>query len=124
MEFRELAWTVAGATVGGLMRRWAAHTWPGAIPALASTVVLVVTAAALIGFALLASLRAPTRAALIGVGGAAGSISAAATQAASATPVQSLIGVTAFVLGAAAGLLLGMLVALAVARNAQRKERR
>lgn len=125
MELRELAWTAAGATIGGLVRYWAGRMWPGAGPAaLASTVVLAVAAAALIGFALVASLRTPMKTALIAAGGAAGSISAAATQAASATPLQSIVGLAAFVLGAAAGLLLGMLVATTMPRNAQRKERR
>lgn len=123
-ELGGLAWTAAGATLGGLVRYWIGRAWPGAGPALASTVVLAVVAAAVIGFALVAAVRTPVKSGLIAAGGAAGSISAAATQAASATPVQSIIGLTAFVLGATAGLLLGMLVAIGVLRNAQRKERR
>jgi hypothetical protein len=91
---------------------------------LASTLVLTGAAAVLIGFALAASIRAPMKTVLIAAGGAAASISAVATQAASATPAQSVIGLAAFFVCAVAGVPLGMLVTFAVLQNAQREERR
>jgi fluoride ion exporter CrcB/FEX len=123
-DARDLAWTVAGATAGALARYGVGQMWPGRGQALGPTAVLAAAAAGLIGFAFVASLRLPMKKVLIAAGGAAGSISAAATQAASATPVQSIVGVAAFVGCAVAGLLLGMLLAWSVLRNAQRKERR
>jgi fluoride ion exporter CrcB/FEX len=120
---RELAWTVAGASAGGLVRHWVDQIWPGTGRALASTLVLTTTAAVLIGFALVTSIRAPMKTVLVAAGGAAASISAAATRAASATPAQSVIGLAAFFVGAVVGLLLGMLVAFS-AGNAEREERR
>ncbi|MGH3959098.1 hypothetical protein [Mycobacterium sp.] len=89
---------------------------------LAATLVLAAAAAVLIGFAVAASIRAPTKMVLIAAGGAAGSISAVVTQVASATPVQSVIGLASFFGCAVGGVLLGMLVPLAVLRNAQREE--
>ena len=113
-----------GATAGGLARYGVGHVWSGRGQALWPTVVLAAAAAGLIGFVLVASLRPPMKAVLMGAGGAAASISAAATLAASVTPVQSIIAVAVFVAGAVAGLLLGMLLARSVLRNAQREERR
>jgi fluoride ion exporter CrcB/FEX len=117
-----LASTAAGALAGSLVRYWVDHMWPGR--ALAVTLVLTAAAAVLIGFALVASIRAPMKTVLIAAGGAAGSISAVATQAASATPTQSIIGLAAFFVCAVVGVLLGMLVAPSVLPNAQREERR
>ena len=115
---RELAWTMAGASAGGLVRSWVGQMWPG--HALASTLVLTAAAAVLIGLALVASIRAPMKTVLIAAGGAACSISVVATQAALATPVQSMIGLAAFFVCAVAGGLLGMLVALSVLREERR----
>lgn len=119
---REFAWTVAGASVGGLVRCWVHQL--SSDRGLAPTLLLATVAAVLTGFGFAASIHARMRAVLLGAGGAAGSISAVATQAASATPVQSLIGLAASFLCAVTGLLLGVLVASAVPRNTQRTERR
>lgn len=61
---------------------------------------------------------------LIAGGGAASSISAVAALAASATPMQSLIGLAGFFVCAVSGVLLGMLAAFSVPRNARYEERR
>ena len=119
---RELAWTVAGASAGNLARHWVDPIWAGDGHALAATFVLAGVAAAIIGFALVASLPAPMKTVLIAAGGAAGSISAVATRAATATPGQCLTGLAAFFVGAVVGVLLGMFVALC-ATNPQRAER-
>jgi len=118
---RDLVWTVVGASAGGLARYWVDQMWPGMGRELAATLVLTAAAAVLIGFALVASIRVPIKTVLIAAGGAAGSISAVATQAASATPAQSLIGLAAFFVCAVAGVLLGMLVACSALRNAQER---
>jgi fluoride ion exporter CrcB/FEX len=121
---RELAWTMAGASAGALVRYWVYQMWPGMERALVSTLVLTAAAAAFVGFALVASIRGPMKTVLVAAGGAAGSLSAVATQAASATPGQSVIGLAAFFACAVAGVPLGMLVAFAILPNAQREERR
>src|ERR1700743_1599276 len=59
---RELAWTVAGATAGSLARFWVDRTWPG--HAWASTCVVTAIAAAFVGFAIVASIRATMKAVL------------------------------------------------------------
>lgn len=119
---RELAWTVAGAAGGSLLRYWVSQMWPATGGALAPTRVLQAAAAVFIGFALVAPIPTRWKTVIIAAGGAIASISAVATEAASATPTQSVIGLIAlFVLGVA-GLALGMLVALSVLRNAQREE--
>lgn len=120
---REVAWSMAGASVGALLRRWVGETWAGAEGVLLPALVLATTAATLIGFAVVASIRQPIKTVLFTAGGAAGSISATATRAASATPVQSLIGVAGYFAGAVVGFLVGMLVAFSVG-NLERKERR
>jgi fluoride ion exporter CrcB/FEX len=112
---RELAWTVAGASAGNLARHSVDPIWPDSGRSLAATFVLAVVAAVLIGFALVASIRAPMKTVLFAAGGAAGSISAVATRAATATPAQSVSGLAAFFVGAVVGVLLGMFVALSVA---------
>jgi fluoride ion exporter CrcB/FEX len=119
---RELAWTVAGASAGNLARHCIDPTGPGSGRSLVPTFVVAAVAAVLIGFALVASIRAPIKTVLFAAGGAAGSISAAATRAAIATPAQSALGLAAFFVGAVVGLLLGMFVALAAA-NPERAER-
>jgi fluoride ion exporter CrcB/FEX len=124
MHVRQLAWTVAGASAGALVRYWVHQTWPDTGSVLASTLVLTAAAAVSIGFPLVAPIRAPMKTVLIAAGGAAGSISAVTTQAASATPTQSIIGLAAFFVCAVGGVLLGMLVALPVLRNAEPAERR
>jgi fluoride ion exporter CrcB/FEX len=121
-DVRELAWTVAGASAGSLARHWVDPIWPVTVRALANTFILTSTAAALVGFAFAASVRGPLKAVLVAAGGAAGSISVAATRAASATPAQSVIGLGAFFVGAVVGFLLGMLVTFAV-RNLAREKR-
>ena len=121
-HLRELTWTVAGASAGSLARHWADPIWPASGRSLAATFVLAAVAAVLIGFALVASIRTPIKTILFAAGGAAGSISAVATRAATATPAQSASGLAAFFVGAVVGLLLGMFVALYTA-NPQRAER-
>jgi sulfite exporter TauE/SafE len=121
-DVRELAWTVAGASAGSLARHWADPIWPGSGRSLAATFVLAAVAAVLIGFALVACVRAPMKTILLAAGGAAGSISAVATRAATATPAQSASGLAAFFVGAVVGLLSGMFIALCTA-NPHRAER-
>jgi fluoride ion exporter CrcB/FEX len=121
-DVRELAWTVVGASAGNLARHWIDPIWPGSGRSLAATFVLAAVAAVLIGFALVASIRAPTKTVFFAAGGAAGSISAVATRAATATPAQSLSGLATFFVGAVVGVLLGMFLALTVA-NPERVER-
>jgi hypothetical protein len=79
---------------------------------LAATFVLAAVAAVLIGFSLVASIRAPMKTVLFAVGGAAGSISAVAIHAATATPAQSVSGLAAFSVGAVVGMVVGMSGAL------------
>jgi fluoride ion exporter CrcB/FEX len=124
MHVRELAWAVAGASAGALVRYWVDQMWSGMERALMPTLVLTAAAAVLVGFALVASIRAPIKTVLVAGGGGAASISAVATQLTSATPAQSIIGLAAFYVCAVAAVLLGMLVAFAVLRNVQREERR
>lgn len=121
-DVRELAWTVAGALAGSLARRWIDPVWPGTARGLAYTLAITLAAAALAGFARGASIPEPVKTALLGAGGAAGSISVAATRAASATPAHSIIGLVAFFGGAAVGLLSGMSLAT-FAANHRRVER-
>jgi fluoride ion exporter CrcB/FEX len=120
-DVRELAWTVAGASAGSLARHWVDPIWPGTGRSLANTFVLAAVAAVLIGFALVASIRGPLKTVLVAAGGAAGSISVAATRAASATPAQSVIGLGAFFVGAVVGLLLGMLVTFSAGNRGREK---
>lgn len=119
---RELAWTVVGASAGSLVRHWVDLTWPGR--ALVSTLVVTAVAAGLVGFAFAASIRASMKAVLIAAGGAAASLSAIATRAASALPTESIINLAVFFVSAVTSVLLGMLLASSVSRNAQRDERR
>jgi hypothetical protein len=119
---RELAWLIAGASAGALVRHSVDQLGPGTRVALLSTLLLTTTAAALIGFASAMPVRLRAKAILIGAGGTAGSLSAAATRAASATPVQAAIGVTGYIAGVVVGFAAGVLVAL-FARNSQRQER-
>jgi hypothetical protein len=121
-EVRELAWTVAGASAGSLARHWVEPLGPDSGRSLAATFVLAALAAMLVGFAHVASIRASIKTVFLAVGGAAGSISAVATRAATATPAQSLSGLAAFFSGAIAGVLAGMFIAL-LAANVQRAER-
>lgn len=121
-DVRELAWTVAGASAGNLARHWVDPIGPGLGRSLAATFVLTTVAAVLIGFARVACIRASMRTVLFAAGGAAGSVSAAATRAATATPVQSLAVLATFFVGAVVGLLTGMWVALRTA-NPRRAER-
>ncbi len=119
---RALAWTVAGASAGSVARRLLDPVWPGPGRSLANTFVLAAIAATVIGFALVGSSRAVVKTALVAAGGAAGSISAAATRAVTATPAQSVLGLAVFFVGAVVGVQLGIFVALAV-RNPARRER-
>lgn len=89
---------------------------------MAATFVLAAVAAVLVGFAHVASIRASMKTVLFAAGGAAGSISAVATRAATATPAQSLSGLAAFFIGAVFGVLAGMFIAL-FATNPQCAER-
>lgn len=107
---RELAWTVAGASAGGLARHWVDVVWPGARHALPDTLVVTVVGGMLVGFALAASIRTPFTIVLAAAGGAAGSISAATVRAASATPTQAMICLAVFYVAAIAGLLSGAMV--------------
>jgi fluoride ion exporter CrcB/FEX len=118
---REFVWTVAGATAGSFVRFWVDRAWPG--HALESMLVVTSVAAAFVGFALIASIRATMKAVLAAAGGAAGSISAVATQAALALPVHSLVDLAGFFVCAVASVPLGMLVAVAVLGNPQPQER-
>jgi hypothetical protein len=121
-DVRELAYTVAGALIGSLARRWVDPVWPGAARASAYTFMLILAAAALVGFARVGSIRGELKTILVAAGGAAGSVSIAATRAVSATPAQSVIGLVVFLAGGAAGLPLGMSLAR-FAANHPRKER-
>lgn len=114
---RELTWTVAGASIGGVVRYRVAELWPGRV--LASTLVLTAAAAVLIGVGRAASICTPLKWAMIAAGGAAASISAVATQAALATPTQSIVVLAGFFGCAVAGLLLGMLVGFFLLRQPQ-----
>jgi fluoride ion exporter CrcB/FEX len=116
----ELAWTVAGASAGSFTRYEAGQLWPDAGRGLASTFVVTAGAAVLIGFGLVADLRASIKTVLLAAGAAAASISAVATQAASATPVQSAICLGSFFVCAVTGVPLGMLAAFCVARTERR----
>lgn len=118
---RRLAWTAAGASAGGLLRYWVHHIWPGR--ALAATLVITAVAAVLIGFAVVAPIRASVKTVLVSAGGAAASISAVATQAVSVTPTQSIFGLAGYLVCVLAGVLLGMLMAFSVSRNVERAER-
>ena len=118
---RELAWTVAGASAGSLARHWVDPVGPDSGRSLAATFVLAAVAAVLVGFAHVASIRASMKTVLFAAGGAAGSISAVATRAATATPAQSLSGLAAFFIGAVVGVLAGVFIALS-ATNPQRAE--
>lgn len=119
---RELAWVVAGASAGSLVRHWVDLTWPGR--ALESMSFLTAAAAGIIGFAFTASIRPSLKAVLIAGGGAAASISAVATRAASALPTESMLNLAIFFISAVPSALLGMLLAFSISRNAQRDERR
>jgi len=121
-DVRALAWTVAGASVGSLARHWFDPLGPGNPAALTNTFIFTSAAATLIGFALAASISRSLKTVLAAAGGAAGSISVAATRAASATPAQAISGLGAFFVGAVVGLLLGMLVTVA-AENRRRQKR-
>jgi hypothetical protein len=120
-DVRLLALTVGGALAGSLARHWCDPVWPGTAGSLANTFILTTTAAVLIGLAL-ASTRAALKTVLLAAGGAAGSVSVAATRAALETPAQSAIGVVVFFVGATVGSLLGMSMAL-YAANHEREER-
>jgi hypothetical protein len=121
-DARELGWTVAGAVAGSLTRSWIEPHGPKTFGALTGLFLLTCVMAALVGFAYAASIRGPLQMFLIAAGGAAASISVAATWAASATPLVSFIGVGAFFVGAFIGFLSGLLVALGITnrRRAQR----
>lgn len=117
----ELVWTVAGASAGGLARYWVDQVSRGTGHELVAALLLTAAAAMFIGFALVASIRLSTKTVLIAAGGAAASISAVVTRAASATPAQSVISLAAFFLCAVAGVFLGMLVAFVPLRNARER---
>jgi len=121
-DVRALAWTVAGASVGSLVRHWLDPIGPGTPRALVNTFILTSAAATLIGFAYAASIGRSLTTVLAAAGGAAGSVSVAAMRAASATPAQSMAGLGAFFTGAVVGLLLGMLATVA-AENRRREKR-
>ncbi len=118
---RELAWLIAGASVGALVRHSVDQIRPGAEVALLLTLVLTTAATALIGFASTMPARERARTFLLGAGGTAGSLSAAATRAASATPAQAAIGLAGYIAAAVVGFAAGILVAR-FARNPQRQE--
>jgi fluoride ion exporter CrcB/FEX len=114
-DVRELAWTITGASAGNLARHWLDPLWPGSEGALSATATLAAVAAAIIGFALVAGVRTSTKTVLLAIGGAAGSVSAMATRAATATPAQSVLALAAFFVGVVIGVLLGMFSALRAA---------
>lgn len=118
-DARELAWTVAGAVAGSLARHWFDPMW---CRSTVSTVVVVSIAATAVGCMLVASRPTAAMTALIGAGGAAASLSAAAVRAATATPSPSIFGLAAFFFATVAGLTLGMSTA-SVAVNHRRRER-
>lgn len=119
---REFAWLTVGASAGALVRHSVDQIRPGTGVALLFTLLLTTTAAALIGCASTMPVRQRSRTILLGAGGTAGSLSAAATRAASATPVQAAIGSAGYIAGAVFGFAMGVLVALC-ASNYQRQER-
>ena len=119
---RALAWTVVGASAGSVARHWLQPAAPELGGALVGVFALTGAAAVVIGISVVATGRRVLRAVLAAAGGAAGSISAAAARAVTATPTQSVIGLGVFFAGAVSGLLVGMLVARAVA-DSQRRER-
>jgi len=121
-DVRELAWAAAGASVGSLARRSVDPICPGSGHSLTATFVLAAVAAALIGFALAGCFRASAKTVLFAAGGSAGSISAVAAGAATATPVHFITGLAAFFVGAVIGLLLGIFAAFHVT-NSQRAGR-
>jgi fluoride ion exporter CrcB/FEX len=121
IDVRGLAWTVAGASAGSLARHWVDPIWPTTSPAVASTFILTCAAAALVGFAYAASIRGPLKTVLAAAGGAAGSVSVAATRAASATLSQSAIGLGTYFSAAVVGLLIGMLVSFATGNRGREK---
>jgi hypothetical protein len=114
---RELTCLVAGASIGGLGRYMIA----AAHPAMGATLILVVSAAALIGFASAIPVRQPIRAALLGAGGTAGSVSVAACNAVSETPLQGAVGVLGYLGGAVVGFACGTLTAVAVRHSQERR---
>lgn len=118
---RALAWTVAGASAGSLARQWLHPVAPEFGCALVGIFTLTGAAAAVIGVAMVATGRRVLHTALAASGGAAGSVSAAAALAVTATPTQSVIGLGVFFAGAVSGLLVGMLVARAVRDPAPRE---
>jgi hypothetical protein len=81
-------------------------------------------AAGILGFAFAASIPPSVKAVLIAAGGAAASISAVVTRAASALPTESVLNLGIFFISAVPSALLGMFLAFAISRNAQRDERR
>jgi hypothetical protein len=119
---REFAWLTAGASAGALVRHSVDQIQSDAGVALLLTLLLTTTAAALIGFASTMPVRHRARTILLGAGGTAGSLSAAATRAAAATPVQAAIGSAGYIAGAVVGFAVGVLVAL-YASNYERQER-
>ena len=121
-DVRELAWTVVGASAGGLARHWVDPVWPETQRALASTFILACAAAALVGFAFATMVQGPLKTVLAAAGGAAGSVSVAATRVVSATPAQSIIGLGTFVAGSVVGVLVGMLLTVATG-NREREKR-
>jgi fluoride ion exporter CrcB/FEX len=117
---RAFAWTVVGASAGSVARQWLQPAAPDFGRALVGIFALTAAAAVVIGILAVApGRRVPVLAA---AGGAAGSISAAAARAVTATPTQSFIGLGVFFAGAVTGLLVGMLLARAVA-DSERQER-
>jgi fluoride ion exporter CrcB/FEX len=120
-DVRELAWTMTGASAGNLARHRLDPLWPGSEGSPWATAILAAVAAGMIGFALVAGIRISTNTVLIAIGGAAGSVSAMATRAATATPAQSLPALAAFFVGAVIGVLLGMFSALRAANPRRAK---
>lgn len=118
---RELAWAIVGACVGAVVRHWVDLRWPG--HPLQSMCAVTAVGAGVAGFALAASMRASTKAVLIGAGGAAASISAVAARSASALPAESLLDVVIFFVAAVPSAWLGMLLGFSFSRSAQRDER-
>ena len=119
---RALAWTVVGASAGSVARQWLQPVTAEFGRALVGIFALTGIAAVVIGIAVVATGRRILHAVLAAAGGAAGSISAAAARAVTATPTQSVIGLGVFFAGAVSGLLVGMLAARAVG-NSERRER-
>jgi fluoride ion exporter CrcB/FEX len=119
---RAFAWTVVGASAGSVARQWLQPAAPDFGSALVGIFALTAAAAVVIGILAVAPGRGVLHAVLAAAGGAAGSISAAAARAVTATPTQSFIGLGVFFAGAVTGLLVGMLLARAVA-DSERQER-